>query len=185
MCANPDRRDHPELLNEILVRREGGFFKLETRIFFPHSSSRIFAYFSDARNLEPITPPWLRFRILTPLPITMSRGTRILYRLRLHGIPIRWETEITDWEPPFRFVDMQRRGPYRLWIHQHLFEECSGGCRMTDTVRYSVWGGKLVNSLFVKKDVVRIFRYRAEILRKVFGTQSRTSSEPGPPVGDF
>ena len=174
MCPDRDRRDNPGLSNEILLRREGAFFRLETQITFPYSSSEVFAYFADARNLEAITPPWLSFRILTPLPIAMSRGTRILYRLRLHGIPIRWETEITDWEPSVRFVDRQRRGPYRSWIHEHLFEDCTGGCRMTDSVRYSVWGGRLVNSFFVKRDVARIFRYRAEILRKIFKAQSGT-----------
>jgi ligand-binding SRPBCC domain-containing protein len=109
-----------------------------------------------AGNLETLTPPWLRFEILTPLPIQMRRGTLIEYRLRLHGIPFRWQSEITAWEPPQRFVDEQRRGPYRQWIHEHTFTERDAGSEVRDFVRYSVLGGCLVDFLFVQHDVRRI-----------------------------
>jgi len=180
MCSKRNRRENPDHPNEILLGREGAFYRLETSIFLPYSASEVFAYFSEARNLETITPRWLRFRILTPLPISMHRGARILYRLSIHGVPINWETEITAWEPPGRFVDEQRRGPYRSWMHEHVFKESAGGCRMTDSVRYSVWGGRLVHSLFVKRDVLRIFRHRAAVLQKIFNPAD-ADSERIPP----
>lgn len=168
MCSPGYIDGNPDPSNEISMNREDGSYRLKAGIFLPRPRPDVFAYFSDARNLEAITPPWLRFRIITPLPVLMRRSARILYRLSLHGVPIRWETEITAWEPPFRFVDEQRRGPYLEWRHEHVFEDCPGGCMMTDSVRYSVWGGMLVHSLFVKRDVCRIFRYRAQILQKIF-----------------
>lgn len=148
--------------------RKDGFFTLHSTLFLPHSRAEVFPFFADARNLETITPPWLKFRILSKLPIAMKEGARILYRLRLHGMPLQWESEITLWQPPSRFIDEQRRGPYRAWIHEHSFEECDGGCRMTDYVRYRMFGGKIVHSIFVKNDVLRIFRYRTEVLQQLF-----------------
>jgi ligand-binding SRPBCC domain-containing protein len=147
--------------------RGKGFFTVEARVFLPRPLSIVFPFFADAGNLETITPPWLRFEVLTPLPIAMCAGALIQYRLRLHGIAVRWQTEITAWEPPLRFVDEQRRGPYRKWIHEHTFAECAGGTEMRDYVRYVVPGGWLVNLLFVRRDVRRIFQYRAQKLRKL------------------
>ena len=147
---------------------ESGFFFLKTRLFLPLAPTMVFPFFADARNLESITPPWLKFRILSPYPVIMCTGARIEYRLRLHGLPLRWESEITLWDPPHRFVDEQRRGPYRTWIHEHAFRERNGGCEMEDYVRYMVAGGRWVNSLIVKNDVLRIFQYRAQTLKKIF-----------------
>jgi ligand-binding SRPBCC domain-containing protein len=129
----------------------------------------VFPFFADARNLEELTPPFLRFQVLTPPPISMAAGTRIDYRLRLHGIPIRWQSEITAWEPMRMFVDEQRRGPYRAWIHTHRFTAKDGGTLVEDEVRYDVPGGALVNALFVRNDVARIFAYREAKLRARFG----------------
>lgn len=112
----------------------------------------VFAFFADAHNLEILTPPWLHFRILTPDPIVMRAGTPIRYELRLHGIPLRWESEITVWDPPARFVDEQRQGPYRSWRHEHRFDEAGGGTRVTDTITYTAPGGWLVDRLFVARD---------------------------------
>ena len=98
----------------------------------------------------------------------MAAGTRIDYRLRLHGIPLRWTSDITTWEPPFRFVDEQVRGPYRIWIHEHTFEEKPGGTVVRDNVRYSVLGGALVNRVFVRPDLRKIFGYRHARLREIF-----------------
>jgi hypothetical protein len=148
--------------------REGGIFTLETRTFLPHPVEVVFPFFADAGNLESITPPWLQFRILTPLRIEMRAGAFIEYRLRLHGVRMRWLTEITAWQPPNRFVDEQRRGPYRTWIHEHTFAAREGGCDMTDFVRYAVAGGRIVNSLFVRCELRRIFEYRAAKLREFF-----------------
>jgi hypothetical protein len=131
----------------------------------------VFPFFADATNLEAITPPWVQFEVLTLAPITMRKGLRIDYRLKIHAIPVRWQSEITAWEPPFRFVDEQRRGPYRAWIHEHRFEACDGGTRMRDHVRYAVWGGRLVNRLFVRKDLQRIWAYREAQMRVRFGEE--------------
>jgi ligand-binding SRPBCC domain-containing protein len=90
----------------------------------------------------------------------MRPGTLIDYRIRVHGLPIRWRTEITEWNPPHRFVDAQLRGPYTLWHHTHTFEERAGGTLCTDDVRYRPRGGALANWLFVRRDVERIFHYR-------------------------
>jgi ligand-binding SRPBCC domain-containing protein len=157
----------PHERNVVRTGRQAGFFTLETRVSLPGPRASIFPFFANAGNLESITPPWLRFEVLTPLPITMCAGALIQYRLRLHGIAVRWQTEITVWEPPLRFVDEQRRGPYRKWIHEHTFAECAGGTEMRDFVRYAVPGGWLVNYLFVRRDVRKIFEYRARKLHEL------------------
>lgn len=135
----------------------------------PRPREEVFAFFADAGNLQTITPAWLRFEILTPRPIAMRRGALIDYRLRLHGWPVRWQTEITAWEPPHRFVDEQRRGPYRQWIHEHGFMDQDGGTLCWDSVKYSVPGGELVHRLFVRRDIERIFAFRASKLCDLFG----------------
>ena len=129
----------------------------------------VFPFFSEARNLEELTPDWLEFQVLTPPPIEMAVGSRINYRLRLRGIPIRWESEISAWEPPVRFVDEQRRGPYRLWVHEHRFREANGMTFAEDLVRYAVPGGWIANQLVVRRDVRKIFEYRRAKLRQIFG----------------
>ncbi|HET6347797.1 MAG TPA: SRPBCC family protein [Candidatus Krumholzibacteria bacterium] len=128
----------------------------------------VFAFFADAGNLETMTPPWLQFRILTPAPIVMHAGLRIDYALRIHGIPVRWASKITAWEPPFRFVDEQIRGPYRVWIHEHRFEDVAGGTRVSDHVHYAVPGGALVHRFLVAPDLERVFRFRHDRLAGIF-----------------
>ena len=121
----------------------------------------VFPFFADAHNLEAITPSWLRFRLLTPAPIEMGPGARIDYTLRLRGVPVRWTSEITVWEPPIRFVDEQRRGPYRRWIHEHTFtEQDGGGTLVTDRVDYAAPGGRVVERLLVDRDLERIWAFR-------------------------
>jgi ligand-binding SRPBCC domain-containing protein len=129
----------------------------------------VFAFFSDARNLDAITPPWVRFQTLTPAPLEMKAGALIDYKLRVHGLPIRWRTRITEWNPPVRFVDEQLRGPYRLWVHEHEFESRDGGTLMRDRVRYAVPFDFFTHKLFVRRDVERIFAYRMESMRQRFG----------------
>jgi ligand-binding SRPBCC domain-containing protein len=139
---------------------------------------RVFEFFADAGNLEAITPPFLRFRIVTPSPIHMREGALIDYRLRLHGVPIRWRTRINAWEPPgtrparadgvvARFIDEQIKGPYRLWVHEHTFTPVDGGTLVRDTVEYTVPMGFLVHSWFVRPRLDQIFAYRAEATRKL------------------
>lgn len=131
-------------------------------------------FFAAARNLEAITPSWLGFHVVTPEPIAMGVGTQIAYRLRLHGVPVRWLTRIEVWEPGVRFVDAQLRGPYRLWHHTHEFRRDPrdpGVTWMCDTVRWALPLGPLgVPALpLVKRDLLRIFDHRAarvaELLR--------------------
>ena len=126
----------------------------------------LFAFFADAANLEAITPPLLRFELVTPSPIAMGVGTFIQYRLRLRGVPVRWDTLIQAWEPPHRFVDVQVRGPYRLWHHTHEVEPLgTDRSLMRDTVRYALgFGalGALAHRLVVRRDLEAIFAYRAE-----------------------
>lgn len=147
----------------------GPGFIHSSSVWLPRPLEEVFPFFADAHNLEELTPPFLRFEVLTPRPIPMAAGTRIDYRLRLHGIPIRWQSEITAWEPMRMFVDEQRRGPYRAWVHTHRFTAKEGGTLVEDEVRYDVWGGALVNALFVRNDVARIFAYREAKLRARFG----------------
>ncbi len=128
----------------------------------------LFPFFADATNLQLLTPGWLSFEILTPTPIAMGEGALIDYRLRVRGIPLRWRTRINLWQPPLRFVDEQIRGPYRQWIHEHTFESRDGGTLARDHVRYAVPGGAIMNSLFVRRDIERIFAYRQKILVERF-----------------
>lgn len=125
--------------------------------------TEVFDFFADAANLEAITPSWLHFKILTPQPIPMEEGTLIDYQIRLFGIPIRWQTVIESWQPPYAFVDRQLQGPYACWHHTHQFIEVEGGVLMTDVVRYRVpWGpfGWLARVLIVRRWLDQIFDYR-------------------------
>jgi ligand-binding SRPBCC domain-containing protein len=130
------------------------------------AQDQAFRFYGDAGNLEAITPPWLGFQITTPQPIEMDAGTLLDYKLKLHGVPVRWQTEIVSWEPPHRFVDVQVRGPYRLWEHTHIFEEAGDGATVIhDRVRYAIPLGALgsiANGLFVRRDLARIFDYRRD-----------------------
>ena len=137
-------------------------------LWLPRPLASVFPFFADAYNLETLTPPWVNFKILTPRPIAMHAGAKIDYRIRIHGIPVRWRTEITAWEPPHQFKDVQLRGPYRQWIHTHEFEARDGGTLCRDRVEYAVWGGPLINRLMVRGDVEKIFRYRRETLQRLF-----------------
>lgn len=147
-------------------------FTLTNELWLPAPPWDVFPFFADAFNLERITPPMLRFRVLTAPPIAMGVGTLLDYRVRLRGIPMRWQSEITAWEPPHRFVDEQRRGPYRLWVHEHTFAAQDGGTVARDMVRYAVPGGGLVQRLVVGPDLRRIFEYRSAALREIFSGQS-------------
>lgn len=130
----------------------------------------LFPFFAAAENLERITPPRLGFRIVTATPVTMGRGTRIDYRLRLNGIPFGWRTEITEWDPPHAFTDTQIRGPYHTWIHRHLFVDLGDGrTRMTDEVRYRLpfWPVGELALPIVRRQVGGIFTYRNRIIRNL------------------
>lgn len=151
------------------------------------SPHKVFAFFSDAANLDLITPPWLEFRILTPTPIPMATGTRISYQICWHFFRMKWLSEIVDWDPPHGFTDVQIRGPYALWRHSHCFIPESNGTRIVDTVCYRLPLGPLgaaLNRLKVRRDLESIFDYRAERIRALLegdGARPRHPAEsPGP-----
>ena len=142
--------------------------RVSSNVTLRRPPDEVFDFFSKAENLELLTPPWLHFSILTPRPIEMKLGAMIEYRIRLHGIPVRWVSEITGWEPPFWFEDTQVRGPYRKWVHRHSFEGTSEGTLAADEVWYRVPGGAVVNRLFVAGELKRIFDYRKAKLLELF-----------------
>ncbi len=142
-------------------------YVLERTQIINQSRTETFAFFGDAFNLGQITPPLLRFRILTPLPIRMQQGGLIDYQLLLFGLPFRWRTRIEDWSPDERFVDRQIKGPYLLWHHTHTFEAIGPHqTLMTDRVEYRLPLGILGNiahALWVRRTLDYIFNYRAEM----------------------
>ena len=147
------------------------FYTFRQEQWISRPIEEVFAFFADARNLEEITPPWLGFKILSMNSDSIAEGSEIRYRLRLHGIPIQWRTEIRKWNPPYRFVDVQRSGPYRLWHHTHRFEAQGNRTRMIDAVRYVLpFGvlGQVVHALKVQSDVRRIFEYRRQRIEELF-----------------
>ncbi len=131
---------------------------------------QVFAFFADAQNLEAITPPWLAFEVLTPAPLEMHAGALIAYRMRLHGVPVGWLTEIERWQPPVELVDRQLRGPYLLWHHTHTFRACAQGTLMRDRVRYALplgLLGRVAHAAFVRRDLERIFDFRGEEISRM------------------
>jgi ligand-binding SRPBCC domain-containing protein len=142
----------------------------EQRVAAP--PDEVFEFFSRARNLERITPAWLRFEVLTPGPIAIGPGTRIEYRLRLHAVPVRWVSRIEEWEAGRGFVDRQVRGPYRLWHHRHAFTPDGDGTVVHDSVDYLLpFGplGRLAHAAFVARDLERIFDFRRDAVRRLLG----------------
>lgn len=147
-------------------------FSFTTSIRLPHPVEEIFSFFADATNLELLTPESLLFKILTPLPIVMKPGLLIDYRLSLYGIPFKWQSKISIWEPPFRFTDEQTRGPYRSWIHEHKFERMNGTTLVSDKVDYTLKRPAIIRR-FVESDLKKIFAYRHAKLKQTFGPTTK------------
>jgi ligand-binding SRPBCC domain-containing protein len=157
---------------------------LRQKQYVHRPTDEVFAFFSSAENLDLLTPPHLRFVILTPTPIEMRPGTLIDYRLRWRGIPVRWRTRIEEWEPGRHFVDVQLKGPYRLWHHSHWFKPHNGGTMMTDIVRYALpLGplGRIVHAAIVQRDVEMIFAYRRRRINELFADRSFELTPERPP----
>lgn len=146
-------------------------YRLERVTFIPSSQREVFAFFSEAENLEKLTPSFLGFEIMTPRPIEMKAGTLIDYKLKLFGFPLRWRTRIEEFEPIRHFVDVQLSGPYRLWHHRHEFKTVPGGTEMRDRVDYELpFGllGRITRALFVRRTLERIFDYRSSVIGQTF-----------------
>jgi ligand-binding SRPBCC domain-containing protein len=142
----------------------------------PASLEETFAFFSEAANLERLTPSWLNFTILTRSPVAMREGLEIEYRIRLYGVPIPWRSRIDVWEPGIRFVDRQLVGPYRWWRHEHRFEAVSGGTRVIDEVAY-VPRVRWISGALVRRDVERIFAFRERALVEMFAAHTPASAD--------
>jgi ligand-binding SRPBCC domain-containing protein len=145
-------------------------YLLEREQWIPAPLARVFAFFSDAANLEAITPRWVGFRIRTPLPIAMRPDARIEYTIRLAGVPLRWRTRIVEWKPPHGFVDVQESGPYGLWEHGHTFEDHGAGVLMRDRVRWGLPFGALGRLAYVPVHaaLASIFDHRFAAIRTRF-----------------
>jgi hypothetical protein len=151
--------------------RETAMSAIHREQWLPASLPAVFSFFSDAGNLDRITPPWLRFKVLGQTNPQLSAGTMIHYRLAWYGISMKWTSRIEEWFPPTRVVDVQLKGPYRRWHHTHIFESRDGGTLISDTVHYEVPMGAVGNFFagwMVRRDVERIFDYRAEQISTIF-----------------
>ena len=140
---------------------------------------RTWGFFGDAANLPRITPPWMRFSIRTPGPIEIGPDSVIDYTIRWMGLPIRWRTRIIDWSPQRQFIDLQVRGPYALWHHQHTFTPTADGVACTDRVTYKLPGpivGRIMHAAMVRRQLLEIFRFRREVIGKELGSLRATSS---------
>jgi ligand-binding SRPBCC domain-containing protein len=154
---------------------------LRTHQELAHPLDRVFEFFAATRNLERITPPWLRFEVRTPEPVRMEAGALIDYRLQYRGVPLGWTSQIEVWEPGRQFVDRQLRGPYGLWHHRHTFSEAGAGTVIEDEVHYAApFGrlGELAQPWLIERDLRRIFDYRQEAVRRIFDAESAPQPEP-------
>lgn len=157
-------------------------FLLSRQQWLPQPIEKVFAFFANAANLERITPPWLRFQIVSPQPIYMGAGTEIEYRVRWRGVPMLWHSKILEWQPPVRFVDLQLRGPYAYWHHTHVFETVESGTRIRDLVRYQLPFGALgaaAHSLTVRRDLQSVFDFRERSIDRLFAEASTNDSCQG------
>jgi ligand-binding SRPBCC domain-containing protein len=146
-------------------------YSLRREQLVPRPLEEVFEFFSNAANLQKITPPWLSFQILTRGPIDIHPGTLLDYRLKWHGFPVKWQTEIVTWNPPRAFTDVQIRGPYKSWHHTHTFTRETGGTRMVDLVNYQLPLGALgaiAHRFGVRRDLERVFDYRQQVIAELF-----------------
>jgi ligand-binding SRPBCC domain-containing protein len=150
-------------------RQRDGTFRLTIAVLLADTIEHVFGFVADVDNLETVVPAWLGLRLLTPRPIDMGVGTRIDYRLRIHRVPVHWESEVTAWKPPRRFVYEQRRGPFSHWVHEHTIADHGAQTVARDDVHYAVLGGRLAHKLFVRRDLERLFLYRRAQLIRILG----------------
>ena len=130
----------------------------------------VFKFFADAGNLERITPPELGFNITSLQPIDLRKGSLIDYKLKIRGLPVKWRTEISHWDPPREFIDRQLKGPYKQWIHRHTFKELGENKTLIeDEVRYRLPMepfGDLVHFL-IQRELNYIFDFRTKAVAEI------------------
>lgn len=154
-----------------MTRRPTEPFRFRCEQLVPHPIHEVFEFFSRAENLQAITPDWLNFEILKVDPSPVRKGTLIDYKLRLHGLPLRWQSEVVEWDPPHTFIDVQVRGPYKLWHHTHRFVAEGNSTRIVDEILYQLpFGmlGALAHWLMVRRDVEKIFSFRQQKIASLF-----------------
>jgi ligand-binding SRPBCC domain-containing protein len=154
----------------IRVERKMHTYRLEREQWLPKALDEVFHFFSRPENLRMIMPPWVDFRRVEA-PEALAAGSLIHYRLRWHGLPIRWTTEISEWNPPHGFVDREISGPYAVWNHEHWFAAHGNGTTMRDRVTYALplgWAGRMAHWGVVKRDLETMFDFRAEAMRRLF-----------------
>ena len=157
------------------MRTQNGQRSFQTEMWVGEPIDKVFDFFADPNNLEEITPPWLKFKVMSPQPLSVGFGAIIDYRLHIHGVPISWQSEITEWDPHRRFVDVQKKGPYHQWVHTHEFKPSAGGTLVRDTVNYNVPGGIIADKLLVRRDLEHIFGYRQSKLTELLTPKATTS----------
>lgn len=149
--------------------------EFSTEVIVPARIEKVFDFFSDAKNLETITPPWLHFKVLSQSTTQIQEGTEFEYSLKLRGFPVRWKSRILKWKTNEQFVDMQLKGPYKKWEHLHLFKSHPDGTWMKDQVEYALpFGvlGDVFGGWYVDRDVRKIFEYRKKVILESFSKES-------------
>ena len=149
-------------------------YTLKKEQIIPRNILDVFGFFSKPENLSVITPSKMGFKILTPSPIEMKEGALIDYTVKIIGLPIRWTTLITKYDPPNLFIDQQLKGPYSMWHHTHNFKKLNDNeTLIEDIVIYSVpysFIGGLIHSLYIKRDLEKIFSYRSKKIKEIFNS---------------
>lgn len=156
----------------VTIARDGSRWQLACTQWVPLPPADVFPFFASAQNLEQLTPDFLKFRILRAPTTALRAGSTLDYRIRLHGLPVSWRTRIDEWRPPHGFVDVQIRGPFRVWRHRHQFVEQAGGTRLVDEVQFDVYCRPLYRTPllgWIDTDLRRIFEYRHTQVARIFG----------------
>jgi ligand-binding SRPBCC domain-containing protein len=155
-------------------------YTLHKKQFIQRPLLDVFSFFERPENLATITPSWLGFRLLTRSPVLMKKDAVIEHSVRVMGVRVRWKSLIREYEPPFRFVDVQLKGPYAFWHHTHVFTEVNGGTLISDEIQYAMpLGviGKIVQRVAVKRQLDDIFAFRAEMIKRIFGGEEFLGGE--------
>ena len=152
----------------IIIREADGSYRLTMSTVVRRPLLQVFSFLSDATNLDDITPVWVKYRILTPMPLEMREGPTFDYAMRIRGFPVKWRTEITEWSPPYAFADTQVRGPFRTWRDRHVFTELDAKATLVrNDVHYSVSGGALAHRLLVRRSLMAVYRHEQQAMRRL------------------